>query len=53
MVSQVAKGDTVMGAMPMPVETSETARLRCFSNHPVTVAMVGMKTAPAEAPTTP
>ncbi len=27
--SQAASGDMVMGAMPMPADTSETARLRC------------------------
>jgi hypothetical protein len=52
-ISQLASGDTVIGAMPMPAETREMARLRCFSNHPATVVMVGTKTTPAEAPTIP
>jgi len=42
----------IMGAVPMPADTSETARLRCFSNHPVTVAMVGANTAPTMATVT-
>ena len=42
----------VIGAIPMPAETSDTARLRFFSNQPVTVAIVGAKTAPAAPPTT-
>ena len=42
----------VIGATPMPADTSETARLRFFSNQPVTVAKVGVKTAPAAPPTT-
>jgi hypothetical protein len=35
----------------MPADTSDTARLRLVSNQPVTVAIVGTKTAPAEPPT--
>ena len=42
----------VIGATPMPAETSETARLRCLSNQPVTVAIMGAKIDPAEPPTT-
>ena len=42
----------VIGATPMPAETSETARLRCLSNQPVTVAIIGANTAPAAMPTT-
>ncbi len=49
--SQRAKGEIVIGATPMPAETSETARLRCFSNQPVTVTIMGAKTDPAAAPT--
>jgi len=49
-MSHAAKGDTVIGAMPMPAETSETARLRCVSNHPATVAISGAKIAPAAPP---
>ncbi len=41
----------VIGATPIPAETSDTARLRCLSNQPVTVAMVGAKIAPAATPT--
>src|SRR3954447_21360458 len=44
-MSQAAKGDMVMGAMPMPAETSDTARLRCVSNQPVTQAIMGAKIA--------
>ena len=50
--SHPAKGEMVIGATPMPAETSETARLRFFSNQPVTVAKVGVKIAPAAPPTT-
>ncbi len=49
--SQAASGDIVMGAMPMPADTSETARLRCVSNQPVTVAIIGAKIAEIEPPT--
>ena len=49
--SQAAKGDMVIGAMPMPAETSETARLRWVSNQPVTHAIMGAKTAAAATPT--
>ncbi len=41
----------VIGAMPMPAETSETARLRCVSNQPVTQAIIGAKTAAVAPPT--
>ena len=40
-MSHAAKGDMVIGAMPMPAETSDTARLRCVSNQPVTQAIIG------------
>jgi len=49
--SQAAKGAMVIGAMPMPAETSDTARLRCVSNQPVTQAIIGAKTAAAATPT--
>src|SRR5580658_2115251 len=49
--SQATSGDMVMGAMPMPADTSDTARLRWVSNQPVTVAMVGAKIADVPAPT--
>src|SRR6476660_10256199 len=37
--------------MPMPADTSDTARLRWVSNQPVTVAIIGAKIAAQEAPT--
>src|SRR5690349_7940786 len=37
--------------MPMPADTSDTARLRCVSNQPVTVAIIGAKNALAASPT--
>ena len=43
-------GEIVIGATPMPADTSDTARLRCLSNQPVTVAIIGANTAPAAAP---
>src|SRR6266702_3340682 len=49
--SQATSGDMVIGAMPMPAETSETARLRWVSNQPVTVAIIGAKIAAQAAPT--
>ena len=50
--SQAASGDMVIGAMPMPAETSDTARLRRVSNQPVTHAIIGAKIAAALMPTT-
>ena len=41
----------VIGAMPMPAETSDTARLRWVSNQPVTQAIIGAKIAAIEPPT--
>ncbi len=49
--SQAASGDIVIGAMPMPAETSDTARLRWVSNQPVTQAIIGAKIAAVAAPT--
>src|SRR5262249_31700019 len=49
--SQATIGDIVIGAMPMPAETSDTARLRWVSNQPVTVAIIGAKNAAVAAPT--
>ena len=49
--SQAASGAIVIGAMPMPAETSETARPRWVSNQPVTQAIIGAKTAAVAAPT--
>jgi hypothetical protein len=39
--SHAASGDMVIGAIPIPADTSDTARLRCVSNQPVTHAMSG------------
>src|SRR3954454_8688955 len=41
--SHAAKGEMVIGATPMPAETSETARLRLVVNHPVVAAIIGTK----------
>src|SRR6201999_4666677 len=49
--SQATSGDMVMGAMPMPAETSDTARLRWVSNQPGTVAIIGAKIEAIEPPT--
>src|SRR6266702_1954586 len=49
--SQAASGAIVIGATPMPADTSDTARLRWVSNQPVTVAIIGAKIAEQEAPT--
>ena len=48
--SQAANGAMVIGAIPMPAETSETARLRWVSNQPVTQAIIGAKMAAAAPP---
>src|SRR5262245_53969933 len=48
--SQATIGDIVIGAMPMPAETSDTARLRWVSNQPVTVAIIGAKIAAVAPP---
>src|SRR5438067_7734194 len=39
--SQAASGETVIGATPMPAETSDTARLRFCDSHAVTDAIIG------------
>src|ERR1700736_4168565 len=49
--SQATSGDMVMGAIPMPAETSDTARPRWVSNQPVTAAIIGAKIAEMEPPT--
>ena len=49
--SQATSGDMVIGAIPMPAETSDTARLRWVSNQPVTVAIIGAKIAAVAPPT--
>ena len=50
-ISKAANGDIVIGAMPNPAETSETARLRWVSNQRVTVAIKGGRIAETETPT--
>ena len=50
-MSKAANGDMVIGAMPNPAETSETARLRWVSNQRVTVAINGGRMAEIETPT--
>src|SRR6185436_3572427 len=49
-MSQVASGEMVSGAIPMPADTSDTARLRRVSNQPVTVAIMGAKNELAASP---
>src|SRR5712671_355605 len=49
--SQATSGDMVIGAIPIPADTSDTARLRWVSNQPVTVAIIGAKIAAVAAPT--
>src|SRR6478735_558197 len=49
--SQATSGAMVIGAIPMPADTNETARLRWLSNQPVTVAIIGAKIAAIEPPT--
>ena len=51
-MSRADNGDMVIGAIPMPAETRDTAKLRCVSNHPVTHAIMGAKMAAAAPPTT-
>ena len=43
--------EIVIGATPIPAETSETARLRLLSNQTVAAAIIGAKNAPAARPT--
>ena len=50
-MSCAANGDIVNGAIPMPAETSDTARLRWVSNQPVTQAIIGAKMAAVAPPT--
>src|ERR1700755_2857226 len=50
-ISHPAHGAMVIGALPMPAETSDTARLRWVSNQPVTVAIIGAKIAAVAPPT--
>src|SRR5579872_1006269 len=46
--SQAASGDITIGAIPIPADTSDTARLRWVSNQPVTQAIIGAKIAEIE-----
>jgi hypothetical protein len=50
-MSQRANGEMVMGATPMPAETSETAKLRLSSNQAVVAAIMGAKKVLAARPT--
>jgi hypothetical protein len=50
-MSRAANGDMVIGAIPMPAETRDTARLRFVSNQPVTQAIMGAKIAAVAPPT--
>jgi hypothetical protein len=50
-INQRANGEIVIGATPMPAETSDTARLRCVSNHAVVSAIIGAKNVLAARPT--
>src|SRR5258705_11703430 len=49
--SQAASGAMVIGAMPMPAETSDTARLRWVSKQPGAHALYRANTAEAERAT--
>ena len=49
--SNATSGDTVIGATPMPAETSETAMLRLFGSHALTTVIIGTKKLPPERPT--
>src|SRR5438105_12987338 len=49
--SQAASGEIVIGATPMPAETSDTARLRLLVNHAVTAVIIGTTKLPADKPT--
>src|SRR5262245_60950036 len=50
--SQPTRGALVNGAIPIPADTSDTARLtRRASNQPVTVAIIGAKIAAIDPPT--
>src|SRR5215475_8963096 len=50
-ISQRANGEMVIGATPIPAETSDTARERLSSNQSVAAAIMGAKNAPAARPT--
>src|SRR4051794_27255797 len=49
-INQRANGEIVIGATPMPAETSDTARLRCVSNQAVVSAIIGAKNVLAAKP---
>ena len=49
-VAELKATGMIIGAIPMPAETSETARLRWVSNQPVTQAIIGAKIAAVEPP---
>ena len=49
--SLLRHGDMTIGAIPMPAETSDTARLRCVSNQAVVSAIIGAKNVLAARPT--
>ena len=49
--SQLANGETIIGAMPTPAEVSDTASARWRSNQLLTTAMNGGKKLPAAKPT--
>src|ERR1700733_256372 len=51
LASRATHGDIVRGATPNPTDTSDTARLRCVENQPVTQAMIGAKIAEVAKPT--
>src|SRR3984885_11117651 len=51
LASRATHGDIVRGATPNPTDTSDTARLRCVENQPVTQAMIGAKIAEVARPT--
>jgi len=50
--SHAAKGETVIGATPIPADTRDTARLRRFGSHALTAVIIGTMKLPAESPTT-
>src|SRR5438552_19114785 len=39
--SKATSGDTVIGATPIPADTSETAMLRVFGSHALTTVRIG------------
>src|SRR5258708_36016360 len=51
-MSRAANGDVVIGAIPMPAETRDKARLRCLSKQPVNKTHTGEKIHYVTPPTT-